>query len=294
MTVRCPACGTLYRRPARSARGAPTFRCARCGHVFDAVPDEPDAAPDGGDAPEEESSEPIVDVEDDDAERFTFDDSDDEEPDDEPSPAAAKRRARAVELEAEEVTEDDGEPEPRPEPESRRQITPARFAVRMLLIVSLGYAILSAYLYTHVDTAYRLLADVPVIGTRLVERRLSPAVVQLAGLRGEYVRVTGDELVFAIAGTAVNGGTIAVRGLRIEGWVTGSAEVRHTVTVGARPRQIADLSLREIGLLQALEPPSTWSLGPGETIPFLIVFPEPSEDLKEFGARVVTVRAARG
>ena len=288
MTVRCPACGTLYRRPARSARAAPTFRCARCGHVFDAVPDEPDAAPDGDDAPEDESGEPFVDGGDDDAERFTFDDTDDDEPVDEPSPAETRRGSKIeAEEEAEEEAAKDGEPEP------RRQITPARFAVRMLLIVSLGYAILSAYLYTHVDTAYRLLADVPVIGTRLVERRLSPAVVQLAGLRGEYVRVKGDELVFAIAGTAVNGGTIAVRGLRIEGWVTGSGEVRHTVTVGARPRQIADLSLREIGLLQALEPPSTWSLGPGETIPFLIVFPEPSEDLKEFGARVVTVRAAR-
>ena len=288
MTVRCPACGTLYRRPARSARGAPTFRCARCGHVFDAVPDEPDATPDADELPEEEPGEPTVDV-DDDAERFTFDDSDDEEPDDEPSPAAAKRRARAVELEAEAEVEPEAEADAKP----RRQSTPARFAVRMLFVVTLGYAILSAYLYTHVDTAYRLLADVPVIGTRLVERRLSPAVVQLAGLRGEYVRVKGDELVFAIGGTAVNGGTIPVRGLRIEGWVTGSAEVRHTVTVGARPRQIADLSLREIGLLQALEPPSTWNLAPGETIPFLIVFPEPTEDLKEFGARVVTVRAAR-
>ena len=286
MTVRCPACGTLYRRPARAARGAPTFRCVRCGHVFDAVPDEPDATPDAGEVPEDEIAEAFVDG-DDDAERFTFDDAGPEEPDDEPPPAEKRRASRAEDDEAE------AEPEPEADPEPRRQTTPARFAVRMLLIVSLGYAILSAYLYTHVDTAYRLLADVPVIGTRLVERRLSPAVIQLAGLRGEYIRVKGDELVFAIAGTAVNGGTIPVRGLRIEGWVTGPAEVRHTVTVGARPRQIADLSLREIGLLQALEPPTTWSLAPGETIPFLIVFPEPTEDLREFGARVVNVRAAR-
>jgi hypothetical protein len=288
VTVRCPACGTLYRRPARAARGAPTFRCVRCGHVFDAVPDEPDAAPDAGEVPEDEIAEAFVDG-DDDAERFTFDDTGPEEPDDEPPPVEKRRASRAEDDEA----EAEAEPEPEADPEPRRQTTPARFAVRMLLIVSLGYAILSAYLYTHVDTAYRLLADVPVIGTRLVERRLSAAVIQLAGLRGEYIRVKGDELVFAIAGTAVNGGTIPVRGLRIEGWVTGPAEVRHTVTVGARPRQIADLSLREIGLLQALEPPTTWSLAPGETIPFLIVFPEPSEELKEFGARVVNVRAAR-
>ena len=37
----------------------------------------------------------------------------------------------------------------------------------------------------------------------------------------------------------------------------------------------------------------TWSLSPGDAIDFLIVFPEPADDLKEFGARVITVRAAR-
>jgi len=249
VTVRCPACGTLYRRPGRAARGEPTFRCARCGHVFDAVPDEPDAAPAEADTPQDEPAEPVD------------------------APPKAEKAAA--------------------EKEPRRQITPARFAVRMLVIVSLLYTVVSAYLYTHVDATYRLLADVPVIGLRLVERRLSPAVVQLAGIRGEYLRVKGDELVFAIAGTAVNGSSTPVRGLRVEGWVTGAAEVRHAVTVGARPRQIADLSLREIGLLQALEPPMTWSLPPGEAVDFLIVFPEPAEDLKEFGARVTSVRAAR-
>ena len=273
MTVRCPACGTLYRRPGRAARDAPTFRCVRCGHVFDAVPDEPDAtpaAPDTGD----ESPDAFTDG-DDDAERFTFGDADDEpaEPaaEEPPEPTAAAAEAEAP---------------------PRRGSSPARFAARMVVVVTLGYAIVSAYLYTHVDATYRLLAEVPVIGSRMVERRLSPAVVQLAGLRGEYLRVKGDQLVFTIAGTAVNGATIPVRGLRVEGWTTGSDEVRHSVTLGARPRQITDLSLREIGLLQSLEPPGTWSLAPGESIEFLIVFPEPAEDLKEFGARVLSVRAA--
>lgn len=269
MTVRCPACGTLYRRPARATREAPTFRCARCGHVFDAVPDEPDATPAAGDEPQDEAGDAFTD---DDGERFAFDDADDEQTEEMDAPPVSP----AVEA-------------ARP----RRGTTPPRFAARMLVVVTLGYALFSAYIYTHVDETYRMLADVPLIGARLVERRLSPAVVQLAGLRGEYLRVKGDELVFTIAGTAVNGASIPVRGLRVEGWVTGAAEVRHSVTVGARPRQITDLSLREIGLLQSLEPPSTWRLAPGEAVEFLIVFPEPTEDLKEFGARVTSVRAAQ-
>jgi len=271
VTVRCPACGTLYRRPARAAREAPTFRCARCGYVFEAIADEPDAAPSGTDAPEDEPGEAFTD---DDAERFTFGDATDED---------------EAEADEEEPPVDD----PAVQAAPRRASMPARFAARMLVVVTLGYMVVSAYLYTHVDAAYRMMADVPVIGPRLVERRLSPAVVQLAGLRGQYLRVKGDELVFTIAGTAVNGASIPVRGLRVEGWVTGSAEVRHTVIVGAQPRPIQDLSLREIGLLQSLEPPNAWSLAPGDAIDFLIVFPEPTEDLKEFGARVVSVRAVQ-
>jgi hypothetical protein len=241
--------------------------------VFDAVPDEPDATPTPSDAPEEESDASFAEAEED-GERFTFDDTDDEPGDG-----------------AEPLVEDAAVEAPI-EAAPRGTRTPARFAARMLVVVTLGYTVVSAYLYTHVDAAYEMLAGVPVIGPRLVEQRLSPAVVQLAGLRGEYLRVKGDELVFTIAGTAVNGASVPVRGVRVEGWVTGAAEVRHSVTVGARPRQITDLSLREIGLLQSLEPPGTWSLAPGEAIDFLIVFPEPTEDLKEYGARVITVRAA--
>lgn len=269
MTVRCPACGTLYRRPARTAHDGATFRCVRCNHEFDAAADD-DAEP-GPVAVTEPSAEEgaAFGEEDDDADRFTFGDADAEE-----EPAAEFAEAAAA-------------------PPPRRSGSPPRFAARMLVLVTLGYALLSAYLYTHVDAAHRILGEVPLIGPRLVERRLSPAVVQLAGLRGEYLRVQGDQLVFAISGTAVNGASIPVRGLRVEGWVSGAAEVRHSVSLGARPRQIADLTVREIGLLQSLEPPATWSLAPGETVDFLIVFPGPAEDLREFGARVVSVRAAR-
>jgi hypothetical protein len=235
--------------------------------VFDAGSDEPtDPEPPAEESPDDEADDAFAD---DDADRFTFDE------DDEPAEEAE-----------EPATEEPVAPPP-------RVTTPARFAARGLVAVTLGYAVLSAYLYTHVEAAYQLLAEVPVIGARLVERRLSPAVVQLAGLRGEYLRVKGDELVFTIAGTAVNAASIPVRGLRVEGWVAGTAEVRHSIALGARPRQIGDLSLREIGLLQSLEPPTSWSLAPGETVDFLIVFPEPAEDLREFGARVVSVRAAR-
>ncbi|TMA97988.1 MAG: hypothetical protein E6J57_11155, partial [Deltaproteobacteria bacterium] len=42
MTVECPRCGTLYRQPPHTQRGADaTYRCARCRHVFEAGASEP-------------------------------------------------------------------------------------------------------------------------------------------------------------------------------------------------------------------------------------------------------------
>ena len=288
MTVRCPACGTLYRRPARARESSPTFRCARCDHVFDAIPDEPEADPTPAEPSEDEAEDTFTD---DDAHRFTFDETQDEAGDAWGPPADEPAVAPRAEVRAEARSQ--ARSEARSDARPAATGSAASFAARMLVAVTLGYALFSAYLFTHVDAAHRLLADVPVIGPRLVERRLNPGVVELAGVRGEYLRVKGDELVFAIAGTALNGASIPVRGVRVEGWVAGNAEVRHSVTVGARPREIRDLSVREIGLLQSLEPPNAWSLAPGETVPFLIVFPEPGEDLKEFGARVLNVQAAR-
>src|SRR5881628_3652743 len=59
--------------------------------------------------------------------------------------------------------------------------SPARFAVR---------------------TVRGVLGRLPMIGTSLAEKRLDPASIQLANVRGEYQRVNGDQLVFVISGTA--------------------------------------------------------------------------------------------
>jgi hypothetical protein len=132
---------------------------------------------------------------------------------------------------------------------------------------------------------------VPLIGGRLVETRLHPGTVQLTNLRGEYERVQGDRLVFAISGTAINNSPVPVRGIQIEGRIVGAQEQRQVVFCGAAPRDVHDLSLREIALLQTLEPPKEWTLPPGEQTGFLVVFAAPPSELREFGAEVVAVQA---
>lgn len=252
MTVECPRCGTLYRRPSRAEPdGETTYRCARCRHVFEVQTDGPAV------------------VEGDDEGDFAFDDEPDED-DGATEPPAGRPAARGTE---------------------RHMRTPARFAVRTMLLVTLGYAIVSVYLYTHPQSLHRALGGIPLLGSRLAETPLQPTTVQLSGVQGRYQRVRDDRLVFVISGTAVNDSPLAVRGIQVEGRITGAQEQRQVVFCGAAPRDVQDLSLREIALLQTLEPPKDWSLGPGEQASFLVVFASPPVDLHEFGAEVVAVQA---
>jgi hypothetical protein len=262
VTVECPRCGTTYRPPAREELAADaSFRCGRCRHVF-AVDAEPDAE--------------------DEEEQFTLGDEDESESADadegsEPPPARARRAPR------EGNTED----------ESDSGASPARFALRSLLIVTLGYGILSIYLYTHPAETRDLVRRVPVIGPFLVETHLDPTSVRLIDVRGEYQRVQNDHLVFVVAGTAVNASSAPVKGIQVAAHIRGSDEKRQVVFCGGTPRNVHDLSLREIALLQTIEPPKDWALGPGDQTPFLVVFTGVPPDLREYGAEVVAVRAPR-
>jgi predicted Zn finger-like uncharacterized protein len=249
MTVECPRCGTVYRRPARAERGADeSYRCARCRHVFVASRDEPVMV--------SEAEEPG-----DDEEQFAFDD---EEREDEPeAPPAPTPRA------------------PRDPPP--RTMTAARFAVRSMVLVTLGYGVLSVYLYTHPRDRGR-----PARGPadRRPARRdaLRPTAVQLTNLRGEYERVQGDRSSSSSRARAVNNSAVPVRGVQIEGRIAGAQEQRQVVFCGAAPRDVHDLSLREIALLQTLEPPKEWSLR-RRALELPRGLPDAAPELHEFGPR---------
>jgi hypothetical protein len=266
MTVRCPRCGTLYRRPPGRRGSDTSFRCARCRHVFAVEAEEPAVV----------AEEAADDPGDDDDERFTFDDDPQTEPD----------------LRGDDDAEPDAETEePPPAPAGKRVVTPARFALRSLLGITLVYAALSVYIYTHPETARDALARVPFLGVALMETRLSPSSIQLTNVAGVYQRVKGDRLVFVVSGTALNNSPMPVKGVQVEGRIVGAREERQVVFCGAAPHEIGELSVREIALLQSLEPPKEWALGPGEQADFLVAFTEPPVDLREFSARVVGVQA---
>jgi hypothetical protein len=175
----------------------------------------------------------------------------------------------------------------------RRQRSAARFALRALMAVSLGFALLSIYIFMHGGRVAQLLAQVPVVGPDLAAMRLNPAHVQLTDVRGEYARAQGDTLVFVITGRAINNAPVPVSAIEIQGSVAGVREQRRVVFAGAAPHRVDDLSEREIDLLQTLQPPQDWRLLPGEEGDFLIAFVDPPMPLREFAVEVAAVRRRR-
>jgi predicted Zn finger-like uncharacterized protein len=271
MTVRCPKCSTRYRLPPRSTLGRnPTFRCTRCRHVF--------AADDEAEAPAlEELAATDRDVEEgDDAPAFTI----------EPSPR-----------EPDEDDEDVAAWAPRRPVVSARQAgppSPLRAAVQTAVVVLLVYLVLSIYLHEHPVEARRLLGAIPFIGEEMVETRLRPGHIQLVDPRGDFRRVHGDRLVFVVTATAINNAPVPVAGVQVEGRLYVGDERRLTsqqiVYCGATPKDVSELGIREIQLLQTLKPSADWLLSPGEQGPCLVAFVDPPADLREFEIDVVAVR----
>src|SRR5262249_38032992 len=205
-----------------------------------------------------------------------------------PEEAAEEPPLDAVEAEDTDEAEPSGDDVPAAGPGGTISI--ARFAVRSAVVVTLAYALLSIYLYTHRTRVTDLVASLPIVGSKRAGAPLDPADIQLTDVHGEYVRVQGDRLVFVISGAAGNNAPVPVGTIQIEGRVVGVGEQRQVVFAGAAPRGVDDLSEREIDLLQTLEPPADWRLLPGEDGEFLVAFVNPPVPLREFSTQVVAAR----
>src|SRR5262245_7958626 len=243
MTVSCPSCDTVYGVAPRSQLD--DCPTFRCSRCDHVFGPE-----DGGD-------EPL------------------------PAPAPLPQRAAHGVPDEHKYEEPGGADEGVQAPPRRR--SSARLALRAVLVVTLGFALLSIYVFMHRTRVTEVLAKVPVVGPDLVALRLNPAHVQLTDVRGQFTRVHGDTLVFVITGRAIE----------IQGSITGTREQHRLVYAGAAPHHVDDLSQREIELLQTLQPPESWRLLPGEEGDFLVAFVDPPVPLRNFAVEVAAVRRRR-
>jgi predicted Zn finger-like uncharacterized protein len=276
MTVDCPRCGTTYRVPDEHARrGDATFECAKCRHVFGGAgtADEPDDdwrdEPEGDDFRFDDAVPAPV------AEEYALPDHEDEpedEQEEQEHDATPPRRRRA------------GTPAPRPP-------GVARFALRSLIAVTLGYAVLSVWASTHEDGFRALLGRVPLVGARLSELPLSPADVALRDVRGEYDHLTSGELVFVIRGTAKNLAAGPLRRIRVEGRVAGGEERRQTVSCTDAPTELRKMSRQMLALMEDVRESRPTPVPPGESVACEVVIVSPPRPLTELSLEVVSVVA---
>lgn len=305
MIVECPRCSTRYRvDEKRITRENPAFKCSRCGTVFlrysddaphrpsqprrrtelhrpfevdttgtlpflsDPTPktgakkEPPETAAGAGSDPSWAREEPPLEAE-------------------PPSGLASLEKSEDLALDA---TDDLLVRTPRSSFRAACAVMGATVALHLCLAL---------YLKSSHRRAAAFFASLPLVGEALLKEKALACKVALSDVRGSYDTIRDRKRVFTISGEAVNNAATAITDIQIEGTITGGdGKTERKVIFCGNEARFTDLSDREIDLLHQLDP--SYSLQPGQSSRFLIVFTDPPEDLREFTARVLSVRPAVG
>jgi hypothetical protein len=108
---------------------------------------------------------------------------------------------------------------------------------------------------------------------------------------GAYQRI-GTQTVFVISGRAVNTATVPLHGVQIAGKLIGSDGGlldQKVISCGnvISAKVLKDLTPQEVSILQKLNPPQHFTIGPGESSTFVIVFMDPPDAAAEFVTQAV-------
>jgi len=306
------------------------LKCSRCGHIFPAPVSKgkkrppPPSAPAGDDAPAADNKnltlpfqEPPWKEEADSAgdgdlkiaeheeEQFTLGDDDKSEeftlPEEMPEPDVPAPRkphatmSRQVEEEEEEEdtdsswSDDDTVEEPR-----RRE---PNFVVPLLVfagIVTAVYFVFASALVSSPALRNRVLGRLPFLGS-LGADRLMTRKVALSDVVGNYQRIKDGKEVFVITGKALNTAAVGLHSVQIAGKLydrEGRAVDEKVIYCGnvISTKVLRDLTPRELSVLQKLNPPKRFTIEPGESSTFVIVFMDPPRGAAEFAIQVVAAQ----
>lgn len=327
MIVDCPRCDARYRVEERVLQDDPTFKCSRCNHIFAYEGSEPAAERSNGpltepQAPPEPPPSAHRRRHEEESLSFSFPSAaagvsssaaeaavqtESRRGEDAPGPAAMGDGSEFVfgedEFE-EEATESVEEPAAEPrfvrgEDELRIEAEPVRRAERrvfvFLVLVVLVYGNLALYLRNHPTETAESLSRIPLAGRALTEDRLLQTRITLESVEGVFQQIKEDKLVFIVSGRAVNTSDEPLKGVQIESSIydeNGNALDSKSIYCGNAMslKIVKDLSVKEISLLQRLEPPQRFEIRPGEAAGFSVVFMNPPPRLKQFSTRVVAAQ----
>jgi predicted Zn finger-like uncharacterized protein len=313
--VECPYCSTRYQLdPARLTGGSPRLKCSRCHRVFPApsaktqAPKPPPATKprEAGDhetlelpfdepAWKDGEEAPAAFVIDEPEPGFTI--GDEAEADD-TAPATVtaaepprRRRSGSFDIEDEEGDDNGRTPDPKGPTRERAMV----WAILIFLGLSLGaYGTLTQVLFANPALCDQLLRRLPLIGSaggeRLFTRKLA-----LSDVVGSYQRIKDGKEVFVITGKALNTAPVPLQNVQIAGKLFNSKGAQldqKVISCGnvISTRVLKDLTPRELSILQRLSPPKGFSIEPGGSSTFVIVFMDPPRDATEFSTQVVAAQ----
>lgn len=175
--------------------------------------------------------------------------------------------------------------------------TPSRSPLKTVTIgvatVVIAYVAAAMWLGSSSEAAIATLSQVPVLGRLLGGDHLLVWRLQLADVDGGLDQIKGGRPAYVVSGRAVNTSNEDLRVIEIEGrlLVNGVEQRRQTVYAANQQRKtIQDLSPSEVEMLLRLEPNRRFSIRPGESASFLLVFPNPPPGTTEVTCRVVDAR----
>jgi len=183
-------------------------------------------------------------------------------------------------------------PRPRPAPISTFSIWSVLGLLGLLVV---GYYFLGSRWRTNLGNTEGMLAHFPFVGSSFVASQFSPQHIVLSDLKSGFWTTKDSKRVFAISGKATNNASVPASTIQIEGQlhnVDGETIEQRTIScgMGTTAESLPTLTTHEISVLQGLMPPKQFHVAPGQSVNFLIVFPDPPAAVTELSCRVATAQ----
>jgi hypothetical protein len=175
----------------------------------------------------------------------------------------------------------------------RGQTSPARFAIRCLLGVVLGYAVLGIYITSFPANARELMRKIPVVGVHLARTRLGASQISVDDVRGRFERLAdrrNARTAFVVTGTAMNHARVAAEGIELVVQLIGDTTATARIPCTGAVVDVSQLTERELGLMTKLHRTRTARVEPGTGVICQAVFLEYPAGLQRATLEVATAR----